>query len=83
MNREQIKELAIDNGFKLKTQPNGTKDLNPYVYEFAAALIEHAENEILSHIFYAQSSPVTPSNASEIIDKWPKFKAFLQAKEAK
>jgi hypothetical protein len=42
MHREQIKELALANGFKLKTQPDGTEDLNPYVYEFAKALAAKA-----------------------------------------
>lgn len=36
---EQIKALALANGFKLKEQPNGTTDLNPYVYEFARELL--------------------------------------------
>ena len=36
---DQIKELALANGFKLKEQPDGTMDLNPYVYEFARALV--------------------------------------------
>jgi hypothetical protein len=40
MHREQIKALALANGFKLKTQPDGSEDLNPYVYEFAAALVD-------------------------------------------
>ena len=39
MTNDQIKELALANGFKLKEQPNGEMDLNPYVYEFARALI--------------------------------------------
>lgn len=39
MNKEQIKQLALANGFKLKEQANGTLDLNPYVYEFTKALI--------------------------------------------
>lgn len=38
MNKQQIKELALANGFKLKEQPDGSMDLNPYVYDFAAAL---------------------------------------------
>ena len=37
--KEQIKELALRTGFKLKEQPNGEMDLNPYVYDFARALI--------------------------------------------
>ena len=34
MNKQQIKELALENGFNLKEQPDGTLDLNPYVYDF-------------------------------------------------
>ena len=40
---EDIKELALANGFKLKEQPNGTMDLNPYVYDFAKALLSKVE----------------------------------------
>lgn len=38
MTNEQIKDIALANGFKLKEQPNGEMDLNPYVYDFARAL---------------------------------------------
>lgn len=39
MNRETIRALALAKGFTLKPQPDGTEDLNPYVYEFAEALL--------------------------------------------
>ncbi|MCG7550959.1 hypothetical protein [Pseudoalteromonas sp. Of7M-16] len=54
MTNEQIRQLALANGFKLKEQPNGEMDLNPYVYQFAKALIGeqmeviHERNEKLS-----------------------------------
>ena len=32
MTNEQIKELALAHGFKLKEQPNGEMDLSPYVF---------------------------------------------------
>ena len=35
MTNDEIKELALAIGFKLKEQPDGNMDLNPYVYEFA------------------------------------------------
>ncbi len=35
MNRELIKQIALEAGFKLKPQPSGEDDLNPYVYRFA------------------------------------------------
>lgn len=35
MNKERIKKIALGSGFKLKEQPNGEMDLNPYVYRFA------------------------------------------------
>ena len=31
MTNEQIKEIALKSRFKLKEQPNGEMDLNPYV----------------------------------------------------
>jgi hypothetical protein len=40
LGKDDIKKLALDNGFKLKSQEDGTMDLNPYVYEFAAALLK-------------------------------------------
>lgn len=40
MNKQGIRDLALANGFKLKEQPNGELDLNPYVYDFANALID-------------------------------------------
>ncbi len=39
MNNERIKEIALANGFKLKEQPSGEMDLNPYVYDFARQLL--------------------------------------------
>lgn len=45
MNRDQIKSLALSHGFKLKEQPCGAMDLNPYVYEFAQALLLEAKQE--------------------------------------
>jgi hypothetical protein len=35
MTRDDIRELAIESGFTLRDQPDGTRDLNPYVYTFA------------------------------------------------
>ena len=48
--KEEIKKLALANGFKLKEQKNGEMDLNPYVYKFAAALIENREEQIIEAI---------------------------------
>ena len=33
-------------GFQLKVQPNGGMDLNPYVYEFAEALVNKVHEEL-------------------------------------
>lgn len=40
MNKQQIRQLALANGFKLKLQTDGTMDLNTYVYDFADALLQ-------------------------------------------
>jgi hypothetical protein len=42
MNNAQIRALALQCGFQLKDQGDGTMDLNPYVYEFADRLIRAA-----------------------------------------
>lgn len=46
MTNEQIKEIALANGFKLKEQPDDTQDLNPYVYDFARALFVERDRGI-------------------------------------
>ena len=38
MEKSRIKAIALSSGFKLKEQPNGEMDLNPYVYKFAELL---------------------------------------------
>lgn len=45
MNREQVKQIALECGFKLKAQLDDTQDLNPYVYVFAERLIQPAIGE--------------------------------------
>lgn len=42
MNKALIQKIALDSGFKLKEQPNGEFDLNPYVYKFAVDVIIEA-----------------------------------------
>lgn len=39
MTNDMIRQIALANGFKLKVQDDGTTDLNPYVYDFAHALL--------------------------------------------
>lgn len=40
MKREDIKQLALECGFKLKPQEEGEDDLHEYVYEFAERLLQ-------------------------------------------
>ena len=47
MNKQYIKEVALECGFKLKEQPNGDLDLNPYVYTFADKLIKQTHISLL------------------------------------
>ena len=47
MNKQYIKEVALDCGFKLKEQSNGDLDLNPYVYTFADKLIKQTHISLL------------------------------------
>lgn len=60
MTNDQIKEIALANGFKLKEQPSGEMELNPYVYDFARALID--ENEHLKMDWVVQPSNEADDN---------------------
>ena len=47
MNKQDVKKLALDCGFKLKEQPDGSMDLNHYVYTFADKLIKQTHISLL------------------------------------
>ena len=47
MNKQYIKDVALECGFNLKEQPNGELDLNPYVYTFADKLIKQTHISLL------------------------------------
>ena len=47
MNKQYIKEVALECGFKLREQPNGELDLNPYVYTFSDKLIKQTHISLL------------------------------------
>lgn len=45
---DQIKEIALANGFKLKEQPSGEMDLNPYVYDAVFEVILFTLGQIVA-----------------------------------
>jgi hypothetical protein len=44
INKDNVKALALRNGFELKEQPDGRMDLNPYVYTFAQAILDSSQS---------------------------------------
>lgn len=42
MSNKTIERIALECGFKLKKQPDGSMALNPYVFEFARILLGHS-----------------------------------------
>ena len=50
MTNDQIKEIALKSGFKLKEQSDGSMDLNPYVYDFTRSLIQENNREVSGRI---------------------------------
>ena len=44
---QKVKELALANGFKLKEQSDGNRDLNAYVYDFANAIEQAAKAQAI------------------------------------
>lgn len=45
LTRNRITEIALDNGFTLKEQPDGTVTLNPYVFDFVDAIVTELDRE--------------------------------------
>lgn len=67
MNHTTIRRLALEAGFSLKPQANGTEDLHPYVYQFAADLLaahdyQHSKAALLDQI--ADSVSSTPESGT-------------------
>jgi hypothetical protein len=50
IDRETIKQIALEQGFNLKEQPDGSMDLNPYVYKFARVLENVTRREIITSL---------------------------------
>lgn len=48
--KNTVRELALKCGFKLKEQPNGELDLNPYVYDFSRELRDFVIKEAISKL---------------------------------
>ena len=59
MDIENIKELALANGFSLKEQASGNMDLHSYVYEFANAIEQAAKAQAVPEGFVLV--PMVPS----------------------
>lgn len=50
MKQEQVIELALSNGFKMKEQPDGTMALNPYVFDFVRAVEQETLEMAARHL---------------------------------
>ena len=66
MTNEEIKKVALENGFKLKEQSDGSLDLNPYVYEFAVNLVFNELDKII--VDFEHHKPKTYEDAKWIIN---------------
>ena len=51
LSKDEVKRIALENGFKLKIQDDGSKDLNPHVYDFALVLINEARRDVISKVY--------------------------------
>ena len=51
MTNGDIKAIALANGFTLREQPDGSMDLNPYVYGFARAMLATTPLELKAMAF--------------------------------
>lgn len=76
MDKEKIYDLALASGFKAKEQPDGNMDLNPYVYDFAHALLTIAKHESDKRVIDA----VSGSRKAWAAQGCPEVKALHGAK---
>ncbi len=67
MTNDQIRDIALAKGFKLKEQPSGERDLNPYVYDFARCLMSGKLTDIMS-AFIAMESDDNTLEMSAMLD---------------
>ena len=70
IDRDTIEHLALENGFKLKEQPDGAMALNPYVFDFAQAVAQkavEAEREACAEQMEKQHAWITNIAASKLI----------------
>ena len=65
MTKLQVRDLALKKGFQLKLQPNGGMDLDPYVYEFAEALVSKVREEL---------GATTPKLDVDMVNEPPHYK---------
>ena len=59
MNKQDVKKLALECGFKLKEQPDGSMDLNHCVYKFAEELVLKLGNSLLGEFKEMLSEYIT------------------------
>lgn len=66
MTNEQIQAIALANGFKLKEQPDESMALNPYVFEFANALLQNGfvDNIIQKSVYTGRIKDLEDENAN-------------------
>ena len=70
MSKQKIRELALDKGFKLKEQPNGEMDLNPYVYHFAEALIKDRRGWVSPSLIELEKPCLLLTESGQIATGW-------------
>ena len=86
MNKQDVKKLALECGFKLKEQPDGSMDLNPYVYKFAEELVLKLGNSWLGEFKEMLSGYITDieiaaaiiKNLNYEVKQWVKLKVGLR-----
>ena len=61
LTEEDIKRLALENGFKLKQQPSGEMELNPYVYDLRVRLL------MLPRIAKRLTSPMMDCTTTRVV----------------
>ena len=89
LDKKRVEQLALENGFKLKQQEDGTMALNTYVFTFADKLITETTGELAKVIGAGEDTVLLVEAVARIKDlmegddgqAWKEARKFLEKLE--
>ena len=74
LSKDQVRDIALKSGFKLKHQSDNTLDLNEYVYTFAQELMSKCNSPSPVNSAMSDGKYITKQEAKEAIKRGEKIR---------